>query len=211
MVTPAEIDRLLQSIFDPAANSAGFQKLKNRKYVRERSPHFRDVLQFRSFVSLDFVWGVSLNFVPHIAGRYTESVQWHRTKIGARADLSFGGNESTHIPKYRFQLENAEKAVGSLICVRDVGLQEALSFFDQIRTFRDLGGLFLDVATQPRSFRHYYQKSLAYCFYLAKSGDEIRARRFMSLWIQNSHFREETNEKILRLFERTCLAPVAPQ
>jgi hypothetical protein len=57
-----------------------------------------DVIEFfRGNLDLNFVWGLSLNFVPHITIG-VEHVRWHRTPKSAVSDLrcsGFGKNPET--------------------------------------------------------------------------------------------------------------------
>ena len=67
LCSPALIDTVVAETFDNCLSDAGFQKIRPRYYVRTRFREMNDVIKFyRSYLDLNFVWGVSLNFVPHI-------------------------------------------------------------------------------------------------------------------------------------------------
>ena len=76
---PSLVDRIVGEVFDSRLLASGFQRATRRKYVRRRIPHTYDVI----------LWGLSLDFVPHVQGRQTETVQWHRTPKTANPDLRY--------------------------------------------------------------------------------------------------------------------------
>jgi uncharacterized protein HemY len=61
---------------------------------------------------------------------------------------------------------------------------------------------------REKYFYNIPQLGLAYAFYLAKIGDEVEARRYMSDWLKRSHRREETQETLARLFEEAVTSPL---
>jgi len=171
------------------------------------------VIEFHSDrLSLVFVWGFSLNFVPHIAGRDTETVAWHRTPNSANPDLRYSGlgrfcsgptQPGATIPTHTTESSVRDGAE----LTRNLLLPKALAKLDSVRRLRDLGALFQEEERSTSHFFNFPQLALAYTFYLAKIGDQ-RARQYMSEWLENSgHMREETLQRITKLFEEAVNTP----
>ncbi len=72
---------------------------------------------------------------------------------------------------------------------------------------RDLRHLF-EFEAREKYFFNFRQVVLAYAFYLAKMGDEVEARRYMSEWLKLSNQREETKKTMARLFEEAAASPL---
>lgn len=213
LCSPSTIDYVLAETFDTRLSQVKFQKIRARLYVRTRFPEMNDVIEFfRGNLDLSFVWGLSLNFVPHITNG-VENVCWHRTPKSAVADLrhsGFGKNPATGWSIQTTQGETNLRRSAEL--TRAEMLPKALKYFDSIRGFHDLSLKFEEVA-RPNEFgwtlEMRYQEHLAYVFYLAKSGRESEARQMMSAWLsRNSNsFRPETLERISELFEKAANSP----
>ena len=79
LCSPKLIDAVVAEVFDDQLIEAGFQKMRDRFYVRSRIHEMNDVIEFlRDRLNLNFVWGLSFNFVPQITSG-VENVRWHRT------------------------------------------------------------------------------------------------------------------------------------
>jgi hypothetical protein len=88
---PNLIDSVVEEFFDEALSKVGFRKVRDRFYVRSRIAEMNDVIEFfRDKLNLNFVGGLSLNFVRHITSG-VENVRWHRTPKSARLDLRYSG------------------------------------------------------------------------------------------------------------------------
>jgi len=95
-------------------------------------------------------------------------------------------------------------------------LPKALKFFESVKKFHDLEAVFRE-QEKPNEFGWtldmFPQISLAYSFYLAKSGQEQKARQYMSKWLaRNSNaYREETMARVSDLFEEATKSPFVVQ
>src|ERR1043165_397739 len=89
------VNKIIGEVFDSELQALGFQKSTPRKYVRSRIQQTHDVIELLSqTIQLRFIWGISLQFVPHIEGRSTETVKWHRTVASANPDLRYSETEN---------------------------------------------------------------------------------------------------------------------
>jgi hypothetical protein len=91
-------------------------------------------------------------------------------------------------------------------------LPKALKFFESVKRFHDLKFAFLEHKRPNESgwtFGMFTQVSLAYAFYLAKSGQEQKARRYISDWMarNSTAYREETIARVSDLFEDAARSP----
>ena len=101
-----------------------------------------DVIKFyRSHLDLNFVWGVSLNFVPHITTG-VENVRWHRTPKSAVTDLgrSGFGKNPTETVAGRFGRHKERRIFGrSAELTRRTEMLQVLkrpsTYFDRSRTW----------------------------------------------------------------------------
>lgn len=212
---PAVVNKIVGEVFDSALKSRGFQKASPRKYVRPRIAHTHDVVELHSDVTrLLLIWGLSLNFVPHISGRSTETVQWHRTPRSAIPDLRYSEIEDMrHFhPQYAISTINGPRITREQALVaHSVLLPRAFQFFDSVMNLSSIGELFVRQEQNPKWGNIFTtpQVALAYAFYLAKTGREAKARAYMSEWLRrSSHRREETNTRLSLLFEEAVRLPL---
>jgi hypothetical protein len=214
--SPLLANLVVANTFDLPTTQAGFAKVSARKYVRKRFIGVRDVVELHSDrASLILVWGFSFDFVPHVAGRLTETVRWHRTDKSAKPDLPYSGlgrfcsgprEPGATIELWRGESrlrQDAELSKAQL-------LPKALAKLDSVRRLRDFRPLF-ELEAREKYFYNVPHLGLAYAFYLAKVGDEVEARRYMSEWLNRSHHREETQQTLARLFEQTVVTPLGVQ
>jgi hypothetical protein len=217
LCSPKIIDSTLAEVFDGPLLGAGFMKTRNRFYVRSRVDHIHEFIEFwRDRLDLNFLWGLSLNFVPHITSG-VENVRWHRTPKSAHRDLSYSGfgrnpqlGWSIHATRGEAELRR------SALLTRSEMLPKAMKFFGSINKFHDLGAVFQDQHIPNEfgfTFDMHTQVSLAYSFFLAKSGQEEKARQYMSKWLAGNSlsYREETIAKISELFEDATRSPYVLQ
>lgn len=214
---PTLIDKVLAETFDQPLSKVGFSKIRDRFYVRSRFPEMNDVIQlFRDKLDLNFVWGLSLNFVPHVTDG-VENVQWHRTPKSARSDLKCSGFGKNREPGWSIRTSHGEIVLRqSAEFTRARMVPKALSFFDSLAGFRDLDAKFQEAA-RPNDFgftlEMRFQVHLAYAFFLAKSGHESEAKSMMSRWLERNFnsFRPETLERISELFTEAVNSPYVLQ
>ena len=76
LCSPKLIDAVVAEVFDGPLAEAGFRRMRHRLYVRSRIQQMNDVIEFfRDRLNLNFLWGLSLNFVPHVTNG-VENVRW---------------------------------------------------------------------------------------------------------------------------------------
>ena len=217
LCSPKLIDAVVAEAFDRPLTDAGFQKVRDRFYVRSRILEMNDVIEFfRDRLDLNFRWGLSLNFVPHITNG-VENVRWHRTPRSAYKDLSYSG--FGRVPELGWSIKatrGEDKLRRSALLTRSEMLPKALKFFESVKKFHDLESVFKEFQ-RPNEFGWTFdtltQVSLAYSFYLAKAGQEQKARQNMSKWLaRNSNgYREETMARVSDLFEEATKSPFVVQ
>jgi hypothetical protein len=183
--SPRLVDLVVADTFDPPVTQAGFAKISARKYVRKRFIGTRDVIELHSDRgSLILIWGFSFDFVPHIAGRFTETVRWHRTDKSTNPDLRYSGlgklcsgprEQGAAIQLWRGESQLRQEAQLS----KDRLLPKAFAKLDSVRNLHDVRDLFESEARETYFF-NFPQIVLAYAFYLAKTGNEVGARHYMS-------------------------------
>jgi hypothetical protein len=215
--SPALIDKVVAEVFDGPLSNAGFKRVRSGFYVRTRSPEMNDVIEFhRGRLDVVLVWGPSLNFVPHITNG-VENVRWHRTPKSAAIDLRYSGSGKNPQTGWSIRTTQGEQAlVASAQLTRAEMLPKALAYFESLRGFSDLSAKFREAAVPNEwgwTLEMRYQEHLAYCFYLARCGQENDARKMMSAWLSHhsNTFRTETLEKVSQLFELAAKSPLTLQ
>jgi hypothetical protein len=213
LCSPKLIDAVVREVFDQPLAGVGFQRVRDRLYVRSRIREMNDVIEFfRDRLNLNFVWGLSLNFVPHITNG-VENVRWHRTPKSANPDLRYSG--FGRVPELGWSIpatSGEDELRRSAILTRSEMLPKALKFFESIKKFHDLESVFQE-RERPNEFGWtsdmFTQVSLAYAFYLVKSGQEQKGRRYLSDWVgrNSTAYREETIARVSELFEEAARSP----
>jgi len=207
----------LAEVFDGPLTDAGFKKVRDRFYVRSRIHQVSDFVEFwRDKLDLNFLWGLSLNFVPHITSG-VENVRWHRTPKSAHRDLSYSGFGRKPQLGWSIRATQGEEELRrSALLTRSEMLPKAMKFFESVKKFHDLESVFQNQQIPNEygfTFDMHTQVSLAYSFYLAKSGQEQKARQYMSRWLARNSvaYREETVARISELFEEAVCSPYVLQ
>jgi hypothetical protein len=217
LCSPKLIDAVVAEVFDEPLTEAGFQKVRDRFYVRSRIPEMSEVVDFfRDRLNLNFLWGLSLNFVPHITNG-VENVRWHRTPKSAHRDLSYGGFGRVPQLGWSITATNGEdKLRRTALLTRSEMLPKALKFFESVTKFQDIESVFREFE-RPNEYGWTFdmrtQASLAYSFSLARSGQEQKARQYMSRWLvlNSPAYREETIARVSELFEEATRSPFVLQ
>lgn len=167
----------IHEIVEPAVSRflspMGFESYRKLLWVRRGDAPIRQVFKLEQFkgAGLDFAWGLSLDFVPHVSG---SQVKWHRTPktamldLGVRprrrrnsADLSYLSGAAPLRARIESAIEeirlDAEKFWASATV-----LPELPAVFDAVRNYYNLNpGL---------GFYNFIQHPIAYAFSLAKVG-----------------------------------------
>jgi len=213
---PGLIDTVIGEVFEEPLSKAGFQKVRKRVFVRSRFAEMNDVVEFhRDHLSLNFVWGFSLNFVPHLTEGVGE-VRWHRTVKSARMDLRYSGFGRKPAPGWCIEATRGEGELRrSALLTRSEMLPKALALFESVRGLRDLGELF-KAHERPNDWgwtlTMFTQVHLAYAFYLARCGQDLEARRMISEWMarHTKIYCEEALARVTEHFEEALQALNTP-
>jgi|SRR6266850_1424840 len=209
---PRIVHKLIEEIFDDFLLKDGFEKVKPLKYVRSRLKEMHDVIKFKGeHVGLLFTWGLSLRFVPHITMGVGE-IRWHRTPKSAKMDLIYSGfHRDGNDLGFRIRTTHGKDGLrNDAVTTRVHLLPKALQFFNTVKYFSDLEALFQHEGFHNEwgwKLSNHPQVALAYAFYLAKNGQEQKARRYMSDWLQQNDEREETLKRMAELFEQAVNSP----
>lgn len=146
------------------------------------------------------VWGISLDFVPHVSGK---RIAWHRTEKSARMDLVYDPVD--------FDARWQERSSIGALRGPDATLHDARRVLPaairQAIDWLDAGGdvaaaleraEFLRSADRPGrrfAFESYVQQPLAYAFLLARNGSREEALKMLDAWI-SSHGLDELRDKL---------------
>jgi hypothetical protein len=181
MATAAEIDDALTRTFHPALIEVGFERVDRRRWVRSTRLPIRDVFEMGSLKSgtLTPIWGVSLDFVPHVSGG--RDVRWHRTAKTARFDLRFDPVDSIerNTPEAEAwsvfpPFEPVAVVTKDLTSLARLAIPEALRFWSPLTTVADLPEAIRQKKERPTvrfGFENYVQEPLAEAFVFAALGD----------------------------------------
>lgn len=157
----------------------GFQRIAKGRWVREEAPGIRGLVQLEQLkAECTAVWGVSLDFVPHLGEDF--HLQWHREPRTARLDLSYDPlnheRDSTiwTVSQFSTMEELPRDAERFASRVADA----VVNFLEPLRTIDGLLKAF--EAKRARqyislAFEHQPQEVLAYAFVLAKAGKPVEA------------------------------------
>jgi hypothetical protein len=157
----------------------GFEAVGGLKWVRGGDAPIRQVFQFSKWKDgkVHPVWGISLDFVPHITGK---KVAWHRSNKSAKLDLCFDPQTEKLNMSY---INGARPIQKQHKYVIGAALQEANRFWEQSRSIDDLPKVidllkdFYETAG-GLTFNSYTQHPLAVPFilkHLGMKGDALEA------------------------------------
>jgi hypothetical protein len=190
----AAVNEIVSKVADPLLVPTGFRSTKPRRWVRSFAPvrHIFEVVAMKgaSFVP---VWGISLDFVPHVTG---ERLGWHRTDKSARMDLVYDPIDFD--PRWQERscigsLRGADATLNDARRVLPAAVRDALGWLDPGRDVASVLGRaeFLRSADRPGrrfAFENYVQQPLAYAFLLARNGSSEKAHEVLDAWITSHGF-----------------------
>jgi hypothetical protein len=151
----------------------GFEQAKDLKWVRSAKGPIREIVELYSLkgASVAPCWGLSLDFVPHVAGG---RVRWHRTAKSSMLDLvwdplDFAGLTGWTLSRFTAaaELPQVTKAFAGKVC------RAALADLARAAQVSDLPTLYREWAARPCvrfSALNYHQATLGEAFVLAKLG-----------------------------------------
>jgi len=199
-VSADEIDELIQGQFAPKLAGSGFTQVKPRRWIRSTKAPIREIVQVVALKGASYipVWGVSVDFIPHRAGR---RFAWHRTERSALFDLRvdpLDWPDEEAAERFKFGRFAGRGAVGrgqfgtrspSRAIKRSAAatVRASATWFDRIDGLGSLRQLFEEAQARPVhrfSFDGYVQHRLAYAFVLAALGETERGDEELAAWLE---------------------------
>ena len=193
----AQIDESVVRSFGSRFEPLGFERVTDRKWVRSAGAPIRElvVVQALKGASYSPYWGISIDFVPHLAGT---SFRWHRTDRSALADLRVDPLDSpkrglardvvVEVPLGGVSRSGRRSGRSPVSFERaaDVAHRHATAWFERVDGVASLPDLFRR-AERARStrfgFDHYVQHRLALAFVLVALGSEEEGQRELATWL----------------------------
>jgi hypothetical protein len=212
LLEAAVIDEAVRRTLGVALEAAGFSAIRARFWVRTGTPPVRHVVTLGALKGAAYspTWGVSLDYVPHVAGRGT--VRWHRTDKSARLDLTY--DTVDHESDRGWELSAFSSAAEFSGRCRAIGprLAEAVEGFVVPLTsdvaIREAFEAKRKRATTRFGFENYYQNVLAYAFTLARVGETADAESWLARYLEaNEPDDEEIAAKLRNLLAEATSRP----
>jgi hypothetical protein len=206
LLEAAFIDSAVASTLGRELEAAGFLTVRPRFWVRSGTPPVRHVVRLGALKGAAYspIWGISLDYVPHVAGRGT--VKWHRTDKSARLDLTY--DTVDHESDRGWDLSAFSSAAEFSDRCRAMGprlVRAVESFLAPLTSDVAIREAFEAKRTRPTTrfgFENYYQNVLAYAFTLARVGETVDAR----LWLARYLEAQEPDDEELAAQLHTLLA-----
>lgn len=168
-----QIHEIVQPTISRFLSPMGFESYRKLMWVRSGDAPIRQVFRLEQFkgAALDFAWGLSLDFVPHVSGSH---VKWHRTPKAAMLDLGVrprrprGNSGLTYlwgVAPLRSRIESAIEEVrpkAEKFWASATVLPELPAVFDAVRNYYN--------ASPGFGFYNFVQHPIAFAFTLAKVG-----------------------------------------
>jgi hypothetical protein len=205
------IHEIVDPIFQTTYAGGEFVAARPLFWIRSNNAPIRQIFYFEKWKGSAIApgWGLSLDFVPHVAGR---KLAWHRTMKSARADVSV---EADEIEKSKGQhdmyysagpahiADNAQRIIANVLPVANQFWQsfnETDKLLDGIHYSRNL----------PRGGMR-AQLNLAEAFINARYGDIEAGRRLLDTELSNwqRHLIDDDfvrlNKSLTEAYERACI------
>ena len=207
----AEFNQAVATTLGSALALHGFEAVAPRRWVRSARLPIRDVVELQALKGMSYcpMWGISLDFVPHVTSR--GEVKWHRSAKGARFDLAYWPIDYASTPAEArdwsaspFATRDELKA--DLARVTEMVVKEALLFLDDIGGPSDLPRVYREHRRRTPAglpFGSFPQQCLAYAFVLATSGD-AEAQSALSEYVRTSEVPPATATRLERLLEEAA-------
>lgn len=212
---PIPIEEFNQAVgrtLGSALASRGFDALGPRRWVRSRRAPIRDLVELQALKGTSYcpMWGLSLDFVPHVTS--AGHVEWHRTAKSARFDLvyrpiDFVPTRAESCDWSISPLATREELEDDLARVTRMVLAEALPFWERIRDIEDLPTIYREHRLRPSvglPFASFPQQCLASAFVLAKCGSG-GAQTELAEYVRAYDIGDETARQLEKLLEESGL------
>jgi hypothetical protein len=174
----AEFNGAIAQTLGAALASHGFEPVAPRRWVRSSRTPIRDLLELQALKGMSYcpMWGISLDFVPHVTNR--GEIKWHRSAKSARFDLvyrpiDFAPTAAASRDWSASPLATRAEVQEDLARVMRLVLEKALPFWNGISDIRDLPRVYTEHrrrAAVGLPFESSPQQVLAAAFVSAKCG-----------------------------------------
>jgi hypothetical protein len=176
-------EQTVREHMDSALKERGFHVVTKTRWARSNGPQILAMVELQALkAAYAAVWGLSLEFVPHLDERNGFRVEWHKTEKKARFDLSYNpmDYERDLRPWTVDQLTRPESLPGEALEFADRVSMSAAEYLDPLRTIEATLAAFELKRRRPSirlGFEHYPQENLAYAFVLARCGRDQEAEQ----------------------------------
>jgi hypothetical protein len=178
IVTIAASHAILQPVVAATLGGDEFEEVGPLKWVRSTDAPVRQVFCFRQWKGgvLAPSWGLSLDFVPHIAGG---RLKWHRTPKSATCDLCVDSRDRALDIPYHHGPQPIRELGQQVVAA---AVTQARALWHKYRTLDHLLDAFKSVKQYYESqgglgFYNFIQHPLALAFVYARTGDLEKAHR----------------------------------
>lgn len=200
-VSNTAIKALIEPVMASSLGPLGFECVDGLKWVRSADAPIRQVFTFHKWKGgrFDPSWGVSLDFVPHVAAR---RLRWHRTPKSAMQDLRVDARDPALSMSY---MHGREGIAARIDAVMQRALPEARAFWDRARTVEDLPAACAWIKRYYERYPHnldfyaYAQHPAALAFALARLGRIAEATNEMAKYHGFAHEAQPMRERLTQL------------
>ena len=207
-VSNARIHAIVHGAVERVLAPRGFASVRDLRWVRELDTPIRQIFCFTKWKGgvVSPRWGVSLEFVPHLAGG---CVKWHRMSKSALPDLCVDARDRALEMSYvhgedPIRREHARILTAAValaerfwaLCPTVAKLPDAIAW---LRSHLAAGGL---------GFYNYTQHPLAAAFIAAKTGDMDHARSELDRFLATHKTSLEADARLRQLLVEAGAGPV---
>lgn len=201
LLSRAQIHDLVGPVVGAKLAPEGFDEVDTLKWVRSVDAPIRQVFLFSQWKggAIAPIWGVSLDFVPHISGA---KVKWHRTAKSAMPDLVVDARDRALDMPYHAGPEPIRERAFEVVSNAVIRARE---FWDRSRRIADLPAAFdwlrSYLSTGGLGFYNYVQHPIAHAFVLSATGRLADANSELERFIGRAELTAELAAKLRALLE----------
>lgn len=184
IVSIEEIHRRVSPPIEEHLIPLGFELQKPLHWVRGEDAPIRQMFVLQQYKGgvVAPIWGLSLDFVPHVSG---SEVKWHRTQKSARLDAVMDPRDRSMEFHYMYGPEHiAQKAPAAI----SMALGQAEPFWGSAKSIAELPNVYEGIKRHMSGgglgFYNFVQHPLAFAFVLAKVGRHEEAESELSRYVQ---------------------------
>ena len=205
MIAAADFNQTVDAEFTARLVPLGLESFRRHKWVYSETAPIRRVFSLYNINSLVLVpvWGISFDFVPHLAAG--DEVKWHRTARSAFFDLTYDPLDYTSVHEWSiYRGDRIDEVRKRSQDVSSRAVADATSFWKRVRTLEDAGDVFKEWESRPYirfGFENYVQAPLAFAFVLAHLGKTDEAESWLERCLGND-VRPEAKPKLRSLLKK---------